>query len=333
MKDGYKIYNNKNYKFTTFSAKLPWLGGDLQTIKNSISYKQPIIYTNQEIRLKLSMNDGSGDNLYGLFNQNDNKLSLPLIILIHGLTGSEQSQTIIKSAAYFVGKGFPVLRLNLRGALPCIDKSKEHYHAGSSHEIKSALESIPDHLKNNGIIIVGESLGGNIVLKYAGEFKNNDNVIGFASICAPIDLNVVQKNIMRMRNFLYHQYLINRMKKNGILFYENDKKKKFIQSIKTIYEYDNLIVAPDNGFLNANDYYNKCSAIHFIKNIKKPALIIHSQNDPWIPVSIYQHAIKNISKSSTVLISDDGGHVGFHCTKDNEWHNIVICEYIFQIIR
>ena len=329
MSLGYTLLGSASHTFPPFKAAFPWLGGDLQTIKNNLVWQVPDFPGERQTRVRLPMKDGSGDVLLGLLDRPAEATGLPLLILIHGLTGCEGSRNIMTSAAYFLSQGFTVLRLNLRGAGPSLSQCAEHYHAGRSEDLAAALSAIPDDLKKNGIALAGVSLGGNALLKFAGESFHGHGVIAVASVCAPIDLQAGQKRIMAKRNALYHRYLIRRMKADA-LSAARDKTAmvEVLKDVRTVFDFDDRVVAPQNGFDGALDYYAKCSAQNVLSDIKVPALLIHAATDPWIPVEMYTGRQWQTSGPVSVAITDDGGHVGFHsATTATTWHNVGIASF------
>lgn len=337
MSRGYSVFGRPAPAFPVFTSTLPWYGGDLQTIRNNLMWHEPLFPRHLQTRLTLPMNDGTGDCLTGLLDVPEQQTRLPLLILIHGLTGCEGSRNIMTSAAHFVADGFPVVRLNLRGAGPSLGRCQQHYHAGRSEDLAAALDGIPEEHTRNGIVLMGVSLGGNTVLKFAGERFHGRKVIAVASVCAPIDLKMAQLRIMAPRNLIYHRYLINRMKADALTAAPEEQKQrlaKTLAEVATVYDYDDRIVATDNGFDDAEDYYRKCSAKAFLTSIPCPTLLVHAATDPWIPVAMYLEQDWSADSNRTLVISDDGGHVGFHLQGHGApWHNLAVSTFFKGLVN
>ncbi len=96
-------------------------------------------------------------------------MARPLVVLVHGLAGTEASRSVVASTRQLAGQGWTVLRLNLRGALPSLPTAAGHYHAGRTEDLAEALRGLPAELTRYGIVLLGHSLGGNLVLKFMGE--------------------------------------------------------------------------------------------------------------------------------------------------------------------
>lgn len=332
---GYTLYGRSLPPFPAFNAALPWVGGDLQTIKNNLVWRAPAFAPNRQSRLTLPMADGTGDALHAVLDEPESDGALPLLVLIHGLTGSEDSRNIMVSAAHFVGIGFPVLRLNMRGAGPSLGLSKEHYHAGRSQDIAAALEALPGRLAANGVVMVGISLGGNALLKFAAEHPTHTDVLACASVCTPIDLKAAQQRIMAPRNAVYHRHLLGHMKA-GALAHATDKAAmtQTLERVTSVYAYDDLIVAPQNGFAGAKDYYAQSSAAPLLDKVEIPTLLIHARTDPWIPTHMYTDREWPGDGPLTLVISDDGGHVGFHGRNSPiPWHNLCVGQFFLDIAK
>ncbi len=325
------ITGRKRVAFPAFRARIPWLGGDLQTLRNTFVRPKPDFSPYPSERLILNLNDGSGDALWALANQPAKNVGKPTIILIHGLTGCETSRNIMVSAAYHLSQGYPVIRLNLRGAGPSLGKSKGHYHAGRSADIRNAISTIPGKFKVNGLFLIGVSLGGNVVLKYMAESEERGDVIGAASVCAPIDLKASQQRLMVPRNAIYQRHLLKSMKKDALSWAGENASdvRDILPHIHTVYDFDHRIVAKVNGFESADDYYARCSSKPLLKKINKPTLLLHPRNDPWVPVEMYLDLKINPDSQLTLAIPPGGGHVGFHDAHDDTpWHDRCINKFI-----
>jgi predicted alpha/beta-fold hydrolase len=317
--------------FPPFTPRFPWIGGDLQTVRNTLVWKSPDLADATRLMLPVS----GGDTLWALLNMPSADTGKPLIILVHGLTGDEDSANIMSSAAWHRGRGYPVLRLTLRGAGPSLATSLGHYHAGRSADLRDAVAALPAHLRDRGLLIAGTSLGGNVVLKFLAENEDCTEVIAGVSISAPIDLRVAQMRIMEPRNGVYQRHLLKQMTADALkargpqrVLYEANAPR-----IHTIYDFDDLIVAPGNGFAGAEDYYARASAGPLLDRIAVPTLVIHARNDPWVPASMYLSRAWRTDGSLTLLMPADGGHVGFHGAGDPvPWHDRAIAAFFDRML-
>jgi predicted alpha/beta-fold hydrolase len=313
--------------FPAFRSRAPWWGRDLQTLRSAIlsAARKPI---SQGERIAFPVADGSGDVLLGTLHRPLTGGERPLVMLIHGLTGSEDSSYVLASARHFLRLGYPVLRLNLRGAGPSQGHCRYRYHAGRSEDLRLVLGSLDGRLAARGLFLVGFSLGGNMLLKYLGEAGRRAMVLAAASISAPIDLDAARRCLMRTRNTFYHRYLLARLKTETRALALSEEESKVLGEVKTIFEFDDRILAPRIGFAGAHDYYRRSMALPFLHDIAVPTLIIHARNDPWIPFTAYRDFAWPGNARLTPLFPRAGGHVGFHGRGSlTPWYNYCLAQY------
>jgi predicted alpha/beta-fold hydrolase len=298
--------------FPPFRSRAPWWGRDLQTLRNSILPHRAELGGVASERLEFAMTDGSGDRLLGMLHTPKAEGARALVVLLHGLTGSEDSAYVRASARHFLDLGYPVLRLNLRGAGPSQGHCRFRYHAGRSDDLRQVLGRMDGRLAGRGLLLVGYSLGGNLLLKYLGEAGRRAMVLGAVSISAPIDLDAARRAIMRPRNFLYHRYLLSRLKDETRSLPLDAAGQRELAAVRTLYEFDDRILAPRIGFAGAEDYYRRAMALPYLADIAVPTLIIQAENDPWIPFPAYRDFAWRSNPRLVPLFARGGGHVGFH---------------------
>ena len=302
----------------SFVPRAPWWGGDLQTIRNYLRKRRPPDLTPWPgLRLELPVLDGSGDRLSVSLHQPAIEAGRPLAVLIHGLTGCEDSVYLRASARHLLGLGYPVVRLNQRGAGPSRPLCRSRYHAGLSGDLGDALKALADldpRLISRGVVLVGYSLGGNVLLKFLAEAGSDFPIRAAATVSTPIDLAASVARIMTRRNRPYHNYLLSRMKAEEAARPEplTTDERTTLERIARIYDFDEIVVAPRAGFSGADEYYRRCSALGFVDRIAVPTLLIHATDDPWVPAASYGAIPWQRTPILQPLISERGGHVGFH---------------------
>ncbi|NDB69859.1 MAG: alpha/beta fold hydrolase, partial [Methylocystaceae bacterium] len=293
-----------------FEERAPWIGADLQTLRNFF-LPQPKILT-PSTSIKLPMSDG--DTLVASLNAPNEPPRRPLIILVHGLTGSENSANIISAANYLVEKSWRVLRLNLRGATPTRPQARGHYHAGKTEDLREALNQLPPSLIEHGVLLIGHSLGGNLILKFLGEGLGDEKIIGGVAISSPLKLRDACNKMMKRRNFFYHRHILKAMKEEALApgASLSPAETRAIVSAQTIYDFDHNFIAPLFGYRDADDYYFNNSSGRFLEGIKKPTLIIHALDDPWIPPQAYLETQWDLYPIIETKITKSGGHLGLN---------------------
>jgi uncharacterized protein len=313
--------------FPPFHQRFPWIGPDLQTLRNTLRGHAGLPPETTE-RLDFACLDGTGDVLLGALNRPNEPSEKPLVVLIHGLTGSQDSSHILVAARYFLTQGHAVLRLNQRGAGPSRATCKGHYHAGRSDDLGSVISQLPEALTRQGICLMGVSLGANVLLKFLAEYPRFAQVKAAVAVCPPIDLKAAQMRIMERRNSIYHHHLLKLMKE-GIQGSDLISKNRddILQKIDSVYAFDDLIVAPGNGFADAHDYYRRCSSLDLLEAIDTPTLIIHPADDPWVPVDPLLERLAGPTQTPSphlsILCPENGGHIGGHGRGSPvPWHNM-----------
>jgi predicted alpha/beta-fold hydrolase len=309
--------------FPPFQPRWPWLGPDLQTLRNTVAPPRCDLSAYRTERLILPLADASGDRLAGLL-QHPHGPPRPLVVLIHGLSGTEDSAYLLTSAAALLHAGYRVLRLNLRGAGASRPLCRLQYHAGRSGDLRDAIGGLDPALLAPGLLLVGYSLGANMLLKFLAEHGSRFPILAAAAVSAPLDLAAASRRIRAPRNRIYQRHLLRHMKEEslgGSAVLSADERVR-VAAARSIFEFDDRFVAPRNGYADAAEYYAENSAARFLAAIRVPTLLIHALDDPWIPSDAYRRFAWSDSPGLTPLLPGGGGHVGFHGRESVvPWHD------------
>jgi len=318
--------------FEPFRPRAPWWGPDLQTVRNALRHRSSLLGPYTTERLTLEMSDGSGDRLVGhLQHPAAGSAARPLVVLIHGLSGTAESAYMETSAAQWLARGHRVLRLDLRGAGASRPLCRLQYHAGRTADLRDAVQALPAHLTRSGLMMIGYSLGGNLVLKLVAEYGGALPVRGAAAVSAPIDLAAASRRFLAPRNRLYHASLLRAMKLESTLpgAELSLRERAAIQKARSVLEFDEHFVAPRNCYAGAQEYYEKNSAVRLLRSIRIPTLVIHALDDPWIPAESYTSFPWRENDYLVPLLSPGGGHVGFHGRGSRvPWHDRCVALFV-----
>lgn len=315
-----------------FRSRFPWWGGDLQTLANRLHPLRTDLAPHRTERLSFALPDGTGDVLLACLDRPARpKPKRPLVILIHGLTGAEDSLYLLSQSRLLLERGSNVLRLNLRGAGPSRATCAGQYYAGRSQDFRALLALLPADLTGPGIAAVGYSLGGAMLLKYLGEEGAAAPLVAAASVSAPIDLSATCRSMLRGRNLVYHRHLLGQMKQEaigtGAVLTETERAA--VLGARTIWEYDDVFIAPRHGFAGAEDYYERCKPVRFMAGIRVPTLVVAARDDPWIPGALYDGYDWAGNAALTPLLTAAGGHVGFHGISDRQpWSDRAVVHFL-----
>jgi predicted alpha/beta-fold hydrolase len=326
-----------NLDLPEFAPRAPWWGADLQTLRNFICRPRHGV-PGVEQRLILPLADGSGDRLAGLLNTPIETSPIetsrrPLIVLVHGLCGCERSTYMLRTATHLVGEGYSTLRLNLRGAGPTRPLCRFQYHAGRSQDLRDALAALPHEAARHGVVLIGYSLGGSLVLKLMGEGAP-PMVRAAVSVSAPIDLAATSHRMRAPRNGAYHRYILRSMKLEALApgAELSPEERRVIETARSVYEVDDRFTARRDGHAGAEPYYAANSAQRFLPMIDRPTVVLYALDDPWIPAAAYQMVDWAANRALRPLLPQYGGHIGFHGTGDAvPWHDRIIGRFLDEV--
>ncbi len=287
--------------------------GHAQTVLSQIFPYIPIV--KNTIRHQVTLSDNDIIILVENAPQTFKHVSNKIVLLVHGLTGSQDSSYMQRGAHYLSQAGFRVFRMNLRGCGAGFHYAKKLYHSGRSQDVQEVITWLSSRYPLSPISLIGFSLGANIVLKLAGELGNGlytaPRLQSVLAISPPLNLEASVKLLLHKKNHFFNDYFVKR------LVSDIQAKSSFIPglpnlkqtSIKSVLDFDEQITAPHNGFKNAKDYYQQSSSGQYIPAITHPTLILHSQDDPFIGNAEFYKLPKKANLD--LLLTKKGGHVSW----------------------
>ena len=287
-----------------------WLANPhLQTLWSSFFRSLPEIDLHN-IRLELD----DGDFLDLVVTDIQDK---PLVIILHGLEGSLESHYIKPLIKTLDDAGYGVCFVHFRGCSEELNRLPRSYHSGDTADLQTIVQYMKNNYKQGVFAVIGFSLGGNIVLKWLGEQGAKAITQTAIAISVPFTLSNAGERLEKSFSRVYQKHLLTRCQKK---YKQKSSLLKMpieadAQQLNTFYTFDDQITAPLHGFKNADDYYQQCSSRQFLKDIKKPTLILHAKDDPFM----WEYTVPNddeLSSSIKLELSDTGGHVGFIAGKN-----------------
>ncbi|MCX7603287.1 MAG: alpha/beta fold hydrolase [Bryobacteraceae bacterium] len=259
------------------------------------------------------------------------------VLLLHGLEGSSRSGYLISLAQRLLEAGFAVHRMNLRGCGLSEPHSPTLYHSGLTHDARFILEQWRAEGRGPRFL-AGFSLGGNVVLKLAGELGEAAAglVEGVAAVSTPIDLHACVRAIGKPSNWIYHQKFVRSLRRRYARRHRMDPARFPAvdpAAIRTIFDFDNRITAPFFGFGDAPNYYATQSALRFVEGIRVPALLVQAKDDPMIPFALFSAPELRANPCIRLLAVEHGGHLGFLARGAQRfWLDAVLCGW-FEALR
>jgi predicted alpha/beta-fold hydrolase len=257
------------------------------------------------------------------------------VILVHGLEGSSDAGYARSFAHAALQAGYAAHRFNMRSCAGTEHLSgKALYHSGQTSDLLAVVRAIKAQAP---IFLAGFSLGGNVVLKLAGELGESakDLFAGVMAVSTPIDLAACARRLQAAENFIYSNRFLRRLKQR-IRLKERLTPGLFrldaLDRVKSVYEFDDQFTAPAFGFGTADNYYATQSSQQFLDRIRVPALLVQAKDDPLIPFEVYNHPAFSRNPSLRLLAVDQGGHIGFISrTKPRFWLDEVLVQWMEEV--
>ncbi|WP_425917296.1 hydrolase [Pseudomonas sp. GWSMS-1] len=294
-----------------------WLPGPhLQTLWNPMC-RQPAKLARTRERLWLEDGDFLDLDWHG-----PHEANTPLVLVLHGLTGSSDSLYVLGLQQTLAAQGWASVALNWRGCSGEPNLLARGYHSGASEDLAETVRHLRAQRPMAPLYAVGYSLGGNVLLKYLGETGADSHLQGAAAVSVPFRLDQCADRIGMGFSRVYQSHFMREM-----VAYVKDKQRLFahqgmsdrlstleklgpLDNMRTFWDFDGRITAPLHGYADAEDYYRRASSRYFLGQIETPTLIIQAADDPFV----FPHSLPEASELSPSIefeLHAHGGHVGF----------------------
>lgn len=238
-------------------------------------------------------------------------LDAPIALLVHGLGGCSRSAYMLRMTVRLRDQGWRVVRLDLRGAGAGERLARRLYNAGCASDVAQVANNVAAGYSRAAMAIVGFSLGGNIVLKCAGEFADTlpKSICAIAAVAPPIDLVRCSELIAHYPFYdaFYVRHLVRQVTAHQRHF--PDLPVVAFPRRMILKQFDDIYTAPRWGYADAIEYYRQASSQPWIDAIRLPTFILTSRDDPFVAVAPFEE-LKPRS-NVTVHIAPHGGHMGF----------------------
>jgi predicted alpha/beta-fold hydrolase len=211
--------------------------------------------------------------------------------------------------------GFNTIRINQRNCGGTEHETPTLYHSGLTGDLFAVATELADKDQLERLWFAGYSMGGNLVLRMAGETRASFAPLkGVMAVCPNIDPAACVAALEKRSNWIYHRHFLTsmraRLRRKATLFPHRFDATGLV-SIRSLRAFDDAYTAPDGGFLNAADYYERVGARHVLQHIAVPALIITAHDDPFIPYRIFDAPALRTQPSIHFIAPHHGGHCGF----------------------
>ncbi|MDO7912005.1 hydrolase [Pseudomonas monteilii] len=288
----------------------------LQTLWGPFIRRQPGLSRTRE---RLWLDDG---DFLDLDWHGPHSAQAPLVVVLHGLTGSSQSPYVIGLQRALAACGWASVAVNWRGCSGEPNRLARSYHSGISEDLAQVVEHLRRVRPLAPLHAVGYSLGGNVLLKYLGERGADSALHAAVAVSVPFRLDqcadrialgfsrVYQAHFMRELSAhlsAKHDYLRQQGHLEGLAALE---RLGPLGRLRTFWDFDGKVTAPLNGFDSAQDYYRRASSRYYLGQIETPTLIIQARDDPFI----FAHSLptaEELAPGTSFELHARGGHVGF----------------------
>lgn len=239
----------------------------------------------------------------------------PRLVLFHGLEGNFYSPYAHGLLAVCRQNGWLGVVMHFRGCSGEPNRSPRAYHSGETSDTRFFLNWIQNTLGEAPTAAVGYSLGGNMLGCYLAEEGDRVPLQAAVIVSAPLMLDPCSRRLEQGLSKVYHRYLLGLLKqstKRKLIRYPGIMPLPglSLKNIRSIRQFDDALTAPLHGFKDATDYYQKCSALPVLHQVRIPLLIIHAKDDPFMAPDVIP-AKNSLPENIEYQLTEHGGHVGF----------------------
>lgn len=319
-----------------FAPRRGLSNGHLQTILGNYlprpAYREGSIAESVEV----DASDGSRVMCFCDWQPDEVRATRLTVILVHGLEGSSESRYIKGIAGRAWTAGCNVIRMNMRNCLDTDDLTQTLYHSGLSADVGAVILHYASRFELERVALVGYSMGGNMVLKLAGEWGVRSPLCAVATVCPAIDLaagsDALHEPVNRLYEWHFLRRLMRRYRRKAFLY--PHIYKSGIGPIRSLRQFDNEIVAPHCGFLDADDYYYRAASARVADKIAVPTLILRAVDDPFVRLIPETRAALLANPNVLLVETPHGGHCAYLSTdrgEDIHWAEVSVIRFLANI--
>jgi predicted alpha/beta-fold hydrolase len=263
------------------------------------------------------------------------------MVMVHGLEGSSSSQYVLGNAARAWAAGCNVIRMNMRNCGGTEDLSPTLYHSGLSADVATVMKTLALEKGLGAFALVGYSMGGNLVLKLAGEMGAHapGGLKAVVGVSPAMDLGVSADALHRISNRIYEwkflRGLRRRFRHKAELFPEIYSTEG-LEQITTLRQFDDRITARYSGFQGADDYYDRAASSRVAPHIAVPTLVLHALDDPFIRMLPATRAALLANPRVELIETAHGGHCAFLAPAtgyDGYWAEKLLLDFLLSVTK
>ena len=321
---------------TTFTPRRGLRNGHLQTIVGN--YLPRPSFRLQAVRETVEVDgaDGSRVLCYCHWHADPDWAQRLTMVLVHGLEGSSESKYMRGIAARAWNAGCNVIRMNMRNCGGSDALTPTLYHSALSGDVGAVVEHFAARFGLSRVALVGYSMGGNLVLKLAGEWGARAPLIAVAAVCPAIDLAAGSDALHEPANRIYEWHFLRRLMqryRQKARMFPQFYTRRVVEPVRSLREFDDKIVATYCGFRDADDYYYRAASARVIDGIAVPTLIVRALDDPFIRLTSETRARIMANPRIALVETAHGGHcayLGSERGDDIHWAEAVVVRYLLE---
>jgi predicted alpha/beta-fold hydrolase len=243
-----------------------------------------------------------------------------LALLLHGLEGSLRSPYAAGLLRTLQGRGWRACLMHFRGCSGEPNRLRRGYHSGETGDLAAVTRYLAQKEPSLPLVLVGFSLGGNVLLKWLGELgatrtpPPHHDLRAAVAVSVPYSLGAVASRLDTGLSRLYRRYLVRRLQRSyrRKFIRRNDAPAALEQlpTLSTFRRFDDRVTAPLHGFAGVDDYYRRCSSRRYLRHIRVPTLLLHAADDPFMSPDVIPRE-GELATAVRLEVSAHGGHVGF----------------------
>ena len=300
-------------RIVTLRPRPPWFGGTLQTVRALRWPIPPRLPPGHRLWLPLPDGDALAATLHLPDAQPPTK---PLAVLVHTLAGGEDDPCVRETAAGLLRRGFPALRINLRGNAKSRPRSTSHYHIGRSADLAAALSALPDALTGRGIVVAGWSLGGALVLLLLGREQERQGVapiLAGAAVCPPLQPELAHAAMDA--NAVFGRALLAQYRSEVLAVPARDLDadlRRAAARATSLHEFEATVTAPRFGYPSYEVFTAMERSSAGLPDIRAPTLLLMGGDDPLVPAASLDGTDWGACPAVAPMVVRGAGHCGFY---------------------
>ncbi len=322
---------------TSFEPRRGLANGHLQTIVGNFLPRPPFRLPSTPEVVPVDPADGSRVLCHCHWQPEPYRAGRLTLVLIHGLEGSSDSRYMLGIAARAWAAGMNVVRMNMRNCGGSESLTPGLYHSGLSSDVGAVVEHFVGKHALTRVALVGYSMGGNLMLKLAGEWGPRSPLVAVATVCPVVDMAACSDALHEPANRVYEWHFVRNMMRRyrcKAALFPSIYRTAGLNPIRSIRDFDEHIVAPYCGFQDADDYYHRAASATIVDRIAVPTLVLTAQDDPFIRITPQTRARLLSNPHIAFVETRHGGHCAFLGRASGDgihWAEAAVIRYLLEV--